>query len=182
VLQWLSNTAPAIWARESESIWAYPTILTATQLSMFVTDHAWVWPACETLHFMGLALVIGNIGLLDFRLLGIEKGMAFGPLNRFVRWAVLGFLINLATGIMFFVGNPAQYVNNVAFGYKLAFMALAGVNVLIFYVSSLARAVEALGPGDDAPLGAKLVAAASLFLWVAVMYMGRMLPYIGNSF
>ena len=57
-----------------------------------------------------------------------------------------------------------------------------GLNVLIFYVSGLARTVEALGPGEDAPLGAKLVAAASLFLWVAVMYMGRMLPYIGNSF
>jgi hypothetical protein len=31
-------------------------------------------------------------------------------------------------------------------------------------------------------MSAKIIAAASLFLWVAVMYMGRMLPYIGNSF
>ena len=156
--------------------------LTATQLSMFVTRHPWVWPACETLHFVGLALLIGNVGLLDLRLLGVEKGMAVIPLNRFIRWGLVGFAINLVTGIVFFVGNPAQYVHNIAFGYKLAFMALAGINVLIFYVSGLARAVETLGPGDDAPLGAKLVAAASLFLWVAVMYMGRMLPYIGNSF
>jgi uncharacterized protein DUF6644 len=156
--------------------------LTATQLSGFVTEHAWVWPACETLHFIGLALLIGNIGLLDFRLLGIVKDMAFVPVNRFVRWAVLGFAINLATGIVFFVGNPAQYVYNVAFGYKLVFMALAGVNVLIFYVTGLSRTVEALGPGDDAPAAAKVIAAASLFLWVGVMYMGRMLPYIGNSF
>jgi hypothetical protein len=156
--------------------------LTATRLSMFVTDHAWVWPACETLHFVGLALVIGNVGLLDLRLLGIEKGMAFGPLNRFVRWAVAGFFINLATGIVFFVGNPAQYVSNVAFAYKLVFMGLAGVNVLVFYASGLARAVASLGPGDDAPLGAKVIAGTSLFLWIAVMYMGRMLPYIGNSF
>src|SRR5438552_112992 len=156
--------------------------LTATELSMFVSEHAWVWPACETLHFIGLALLIGNIGLLDFRLLGIVKDMAFVPVNRFVRWAVLGFAINLATGILFFVGNPAQYVYNIAFGYKLVFMALAGVNVLIFYVTGLSRAVETLGPGDDAPAAAKVIAAASLFLWVAVMYMGRMLPYIGNSF
>ena len=156
--------------------------LTSTQLSAFVNAHAWVWPACETLHFIGLALLIGNVGLLDFRLLGIVKDMAFVPVNRFVRWAVLGFAINLATGIVFFVGNPAQYVSNVAFGYKLAFMALAGVNVLIFYATGLARSVEALGPGDDAPLPVKVIAAASLVLWVAVMYMGRMLPYLGNSF
>jgi hypothetical protein len=156
--------------------------LTATHLSGFVSQHQWVWPACETLHFIGLALLIGNIGLLDFRLLGIVKDIAFAPLNRFVRWAVLGFAINLTTGIVFFVGNPAQYVYNVAFGYKLGFMALAGVNVLIFYAAGLSRSVEALGPGDDAPMPVKVIAAASLFLWVAVMYMGRMLPYIGNSF
>jgi hypothetical protein len=156
--------------------------LTATWLSVFVNEHPWVWPACETLHFVGLALVIGNVGVLDLRLLGFERGMAFLPINKFVRWAVLGFAINLVTGIIFFVGNPAQYVHNIAFGYKLAFMALAGVNVLIFYVSGLSRTLALLGPGDDAPRLAKVIAATSLILWIGVMYMGRMLPYIGNSF
>jgi hypothetical protein len=99
-----------------------------------------------------------------------------------VRWAVLGFVINLLTGIMFFAGNPFQYINNVAFGWKIAFIMLAGINVLLFYVTGVFRKVEALGAGGEAPTSAKIIAAASLFLWVAVMYMGRMLPYIGNSF
>jgi hypothetical protein len=103
-------------------------------------------------------------------------------LSRFVRWAILGFAINLVTGIAFFVGNPFQYIANVAFGYKLAFMALAGINVAVFYATGISRTVQTLGPGDDAPFSAKVVAGASLFLWIAVMYMGRMLPYIGNSF
>ena len=156
--------------------------LTATQLSAFVTGHGWVWPTCETLHFVGLALLIGNVGVLDFRLLGVGKGIPLRPLNRFVRWGVLGFAINLVTGVLFFVGNPAQYINNIAFGYKLAFMALAGLNVLLFYATGLARTVDALGPGDEAPPAAKAIAAVSLCLWAGVMYMGRMLPYIGNSF
>jgi hypothetical protein len=59
---------------------------------------------------------------------------------------------------------------------------LAGINVAVFYVTGISRKVQALGPGDDAPFSAKVVAGASLFLWIAVMYMGRMLPYIGNSF
>jgi hypothetical protein len=156
--------------------------LASTRLSGFVTGHSWVWPACETLHFMGLALLIGNVGLLDLRLLGVAKQLPLVPLSRFVRWAVLGFVINLLTGIMFFAGNPFQYINNVAFGWKIAFIMLAGVNVLLFYVTGVFRKVEALRPGDDAPISAKIIAAASLFLWVGVMYMGRMLPYIGNSF
>jgi hypothetical protein len=131
---------------------------------------------------VGLALLVGNVGLLDLRLLGFEKRLAFPALSRFVRWAVLGFAVNLITGITFFVGSPMQYVHNIAFGYKLAFIALAGVNVLLFYATGLSRSLAALGPGDDAPPSAKAMAAASLLLWFGVMYMGRMLPYIGNSF
>jgi hypothetical protein len=156
--------------------------LAATQMSGFVNEYSWVWPACETLHFVGLALLIGNIGLVDLRLLGVEKRLALAPLSRFIRLAVLGFLINLVTGIVFFVGNPFQYINNVAFGFKIGFIALAGVNVVVFYVTGLNRKVAVMGPGDDAPPLAKIIAATSLFLWIAVMYMGRMLPYIGNSF
>jgi hypothetical protein len=156
--------------------------LTATSLSAFVNNHAWVWPACESLHFVGLALLIGNVGLLDLRLLGFEKRLPIMAVNRFVRWGVLGFAINLVTGIFFFAGNPAQYIHNIAFGWKVAFMALAGVNVLVFYATGMARVVKALGPGDDAPVLVKVIAATSLVLWIGVMYMGRMLPYIGNSF
>jgi hypothetical protein len=161
---------------------AFADWIASTRLSTFVSGHQWVWPACETLHFIGLALLIGNVGLMDLRLLGLAKRLPLAAVSRFVRWAVLGFVINLITGIMFFAGNPYQYISNVAFGWKIAFIALAGVNVLVFYAAGIVREVEALGPDADAPVSAKIIAATSLFLWVAVMYMGRMLPYIGNSF
>jgi hypothetical protein len=156
--------------------------LAATQMSALINEYSWVWPACETLHFLGLALLVGNIGLVDLRLLGVEKRLALAPLSQFIRFAVLGFAINLLTGIVFFVGNPFQYISNIAFGFKIVFIALAGLNVGIFYATGVDRKVAMMGPGDDAPPLAKIIAATSLLLWVAVMYMGRMLPYIGNSF
>jgi hypothetical protein len=156
--------------------------LEATSASRAVTHYSWIWPTCETLHFMGLALLIGNVGILDLRLLGSVKRLPVAPLNRLVRWGVLGFVINLVTGIVFFVGAPSQYVNNIAFMLKLMFMVLAAVNLAVFYLFGVARAVDALGPGEDAPLSAKLIAATSLFLWVGVMFWGRMLPFIGDAF
>ena len=54
--------------------------LASTRLSGFVNGHSWVWPACETLHFMGLTLLIGNVGLMDLRLLGVEKRLPLAPL------------------------------------------------------------------------------------------------------
>src|SRR5262245_26345166 len=87
----------------------------------------WIWPLCETLHFFGLALLVGVVGLLDLRMLGWFKGLPIAPLQRLIPWAIFGFAINLATGFIFFAGNPLQYINNPAFGYKLLFILLAGL-------------------------------------------------------
>ena len=68
-------------------------------------------------------------------------------------------------------------------GYKsireLRNFELAGLNVLYL---TLFDEVWTLGPGDNAPTSAKLVAASQVCLWVGVIYFGRMLPYIGNAF
>ncbi len=166
-----------------EFVQTLATWLHGTRLSWAVAGgYPWIWPACETLHFMGLAVLIGIVGVLDMRLLGIGKGLPIAPLQRLVPTAVAGFVVNLMTGALFFTGDPAQYIHNPAFWYKMLFIVLAGVNVLMFYVTGLARRVDRMGSSEDAPAGAKVVAAISLFLWVGVMYWGRMLPFIGNAF
>jgi hypothetical protein len=162
---------------------AFSTWLHSTRLSWAVAGGIpWIWPLCETLHFMGLALLMGVVSVFDLRMLGMAKGLPLGPLQRLMPWAILGFLINLTTGFMFFAGDPFQYIHNIAFGMKLLFIGLAGVNVILFYVTGLYRHVDNVGAGQDVPVAAKLIGAASLFLWVGVMYWGRMLPFIGNAF
>jgi len=157
--------------------------LHGTKLSWAVAGGVpWIWLLCETLHFMGLALLVGIVGVLDLRMLGMAKELPLGPIQRLMPWAVLGFTINLITGSLFFAGDPSQYIHNVAFAWKLVFIGLAGVNVILFYVTGLYRRVDSVGAGHDVPFAAKLVAATSLFLWVGVMYWGRMLPFIGNAF
>jgi len=164
-------------------IQAFSTWLHNTRLSWAVAGGVpWIWPLCETLHFMGLALLVGIVGVFDLRILGMAKGLPIAPIQRLMPWAVLGFLINLVTGFLFFAGDPFQYIHNVAFAFKLLFIALAGVNVVVFYASGLSRQVDEIGPGYDAPAAVKIVAAASLILWIGVMYWGRMLPFIGNAF
>ena len=164
-------------------IQTFSTWLHGTRLSWAVAGGIpWIWPLCETLHFMGLALLIGVVGVLDLRMLGMAKELPLRPLQRLLPWSILGFAINLITGFLFFAGDPTQYIHNVAFGMKLLFIGLAGVNVMLFYVTGLSRRVDRVGAGEDAPLAAKLAAAASLLLWIGVMYWGRMLPFIGNAF
>jgi hypothetical protein len=155
--------------------------LKSTWLSSFVVENFWVWPASETIHFIGLAILVGVVGAIDLRMLGVAKRLPLVSLHRLLPWGIFGFVINLMTGILFFAGDPFQYVHNPAFQLKMLFILLAGINVLVFYLT-LFHKVEALGAGDDAPLPAKVIAAISLFLWIGVMYWGRMLPFIGQAF
>ena len=164
------------------AVQAFSHWLKTTHLSAFVTHYAWVWPASETLHFIGLAMLIGVVGLMDLRLLGMAKRLPFAPLHKLLPFGIAGFSICFGTGTLFFAGDPFQYIHNPVFWYKILFILLAGANVLVFYASGAFREVEHLGPGEDAPLGAKLIAGASLFLWIGVMYLGRMLPFLGDAF
>lgn len=161
-----------------EPVWVW---IKNSSVSHLVIGVPWIWPACETLHFIGMALLIGVIGAVDLRMLGFLKRLPFAPLHRLLPWGIAGFSINLITGFLFFAGDPYQYKDNIAFWFKMLFIVLAGINVLVFYLIPF-RQVEAMGPGDDAPMSAKVIAATSIFLWFGVMYWGRMLPFIGNAF
>ncbi|MEO8099981.1 MAG: DUF6644 family protein [Acidobacteriota bacterium] len=156
--------------------------LQTTSIAFAMRDYPWLWAGAETVHFLGLAMLIGAIGVLDLRVLGVAKQMPVGPLHQLVPWGIAGFVLNLITGIMFFCADALQYSHNIAFQFKMLFIALAGFNVLYFYVGGVFHKVEALGPGADAPFNAKFVAASSIFLWFGVMYWGRMLPFVGTAF
>jgi hypothetical protein len=145
----------------------------------YVTGEKWMWPTCETLHFVGLSLLMGVVLLIDMRMLGVVKNVSFAALHRLLPWAVLGFAVNLLTGMLFFVGRSAQYTTNPVFQWKMALVILAGVNALYFTVFDETWTLKA---GDDAPVMAKFMAGSALFLWIAILYCGSMLPFLGGSF
>jgi len=151
----------------------------ARTVGAVMTDYQWAWATCETLHFIGLSLLLGVVFLVDLRVLGVMKGVSFASLHRLLPWAALGFGVNVATGMLFFVGIPTQYIHNPSFYWKVAMVMIAGANALYF---TLLEEPWALGPKEDAPLTAKVAAASAMLLWVGVMYCGSMLPFLGNAF
>jgi len=156
-------------------------VLKATALSEAIRGYPWVWPVCETLHFIGLSLLLGVIGLLDLRLLGFIKRVPVPALRALLPYGIAGFAINLVTGTLFFIGAPNQYTNNVAFYYKLAFLVVAGANALYFEVTH-GRHLNDIDTGTASPTAFRVAGAVSLFSWFMVLYWGRMLPFVGNAF
>jgi hypothetical protein len=153
--------------------------LQTASVASFVTGNAWVWPASETLHFIGLCLLFGSVLLVNLRMLGMMKSAPFSTVHQLLPWAMAGLGVNTLTGLLFFVAAPEQYTGNVVFYWKVGLLMVAGANLLYLTVAEQPWAV---GPGDDAPLGSKIVAASAIVVWIGVIYCGRMLPFIGTAF
>lgn len=155
----------------------------STALHAFVQVHEpWVWPLCETLHYLGLSLLLGTVGLFDLRVLGLAKGIPPGTLHRLVPWGVAGYTLNVLTGIVFFSGHPDQYFYNDAFRFKAAFMVVAGINLLAFYGSNLYADMKALPADGKAGFSIRLIGGVSLAMWIGVLICGRLLTFFRPPF
>ena len=144
-----------------------------SKFAELMTASKWWWAFMMDLHFVGLVLLIGTVGILDLRVLGFAKQIPFGPLHRLVPWAMAGFGLNLVTGVLAFTGMDQYYTYDWAFWLKMLAIMLLGLNVAAFYLTGAFESAERMGPGDDAPPLAKFIAGTSLLLWFAVITLGR---------
>jgi hypothetical protein len=161
---------------------AFAAWVTTTELHRFATEVRWVWATLETLHFLGLALLVGTIGVLDLRLIGVARGLPLAPFQRLVPLGVAAFVLELITGVIFFAGAPHQYIYNVAFQMKLIFMAVAGLNILIFYGAGVSSPTFATLAGQAVPRAGRIAGVISITMWIGVMFWGRMLTFFRPPF
>jgi hypothetical protein len=150
----LYNTALSTWLRESESVWAFPTVL--------------------TVHTFGMMLLVGCAWVVDLRLLGVGRTIPLGPLRPLFRIMWAAFWINLATGILLFIADPERKATSLLFGFK---MLLIVINLPL--LRRLERAVYGQNPEPVVVTGsARQLAAASALLWAGTIFTGRLLGYM----
>lgn len=156
-------------------LWLIRTLVSATPVGQFMRQE-WVWPLAESVHFIGLALLVGTVGVFDLRLLGLAPRVPLSALHRLIPWGLLGFALNLTTGLLFLMTEPDQYILNPAFHLKMLFIVLAGANALTFYVTVGA---SALAPqvAVRVPRAAMIIGGVSLSLWAGVIIAGRLLTF-----
>jgi uncharacterized membrane protein len=152
----------------------------STWINSLVMDYPWTWTTLETLHFLGLCLLIGAVLIMDLRLIGFQRVIPLGAVHGLMPVAIVGFAINLITGLGFLFGNPNLYAPNYAFWVKMVLVLLAGLNFLLFFFK-VEPSLTKLDPHAPTPTLAKAVGAASLVFWFGVLTYGRLLPYLGTG-
>ena len=152
----------------------------AANLGGWVHVLPWTWPIAETVHFFGLCLLMGALIVIDLRLLGVNRLLPAISVHDLLPVAYVGFGLNLATGILFYVGDPHRYSPNIAFQLKMLLILLAGLNAL-YYQMKIHPHMDSLDGDAVLPTNVKVVGATSLILWFGVLSYGRLMPYIGTG-
>jgi hypothetical protein len=151
----IENSPFSEWVRTSSSLWAYPGLL-------FV-------------HTLGMATVVGMSAMVDLRLLGFARTLPVAPLERYFPIMWTGFWINSISGAMLLAADATTRVADPVFGVKMVLIALGIVNMVVI------RRVVFRDPNVDhaVPVLGKLLAAASLVLWLGATTAGRLMAYLG---
>jgi hypothetical protein len=154
LLSSLENSGFSTWLKESNSLWAYPMVL--------------------TLHTIGLALLVGANTVLDLRLLGFAPRLPLEELARSFRVMWIGFWVNALSGVMLFAADATTKGATLLFLTKMALVALGVVVIVI-------TRRQVFGNTPDRPrvtTAAKALAATSLLVWIAAIAAGRLMAYI----
>jgi uncharacterized membrane protein len=147
-------------------------------LSVFVEKEInqviWFVP-WQTVHFFGYALIFGTAFAVSLRVLGLWKSVSFESVHRILPLGVFGVTTNVFSGMLILQADSSRYLNEITFVPKIIFITIGGIAVLYYSVSESLWRVKA---GEDAPMGAKWVAALVLLSWIGVILGGRLLPYV----
>jgi hypothetical protein len=152
--------------------------LEGTALSILVRESLYGFQIAVALHILGLTLSVGTLLWFDLRLLGIgwRRCRVSEVYRRLATWLFVGFGLMFVTGGALFTAFATSAYGSLAFRIKMAAIALAGVNALVYHFT----AERAIARWDDAPrppLPARLAGLTSITAWTIVILAGRVMSY-----
>ena len=123
----------------------------------------------ESIHLIGLTLLLGTILMVDLSLLGF--GIGRSPASRIARelrgWTLAGLVIMLVSGPLILSSEAIRCYRTPAFWWKMALLAIA----IIFHFTVHKRVVLEEPPARR--YRARWAACLSLALWTSVALAGK---------
>lgn len=151
--------------------------LEASPFGQAMRQWLWLYPSVETVHIVGIAVLVGSIAILDLRLLGFSRSLPVRRLAAHVLpWSIGSFALILPSGLALFVAHAGDLIANPVFALKVCLILAAGTNAAVLH-AGIFRSAGQWDVDVMPPFAARAAAAASLLLWIAVIACGRLLAY-----
>ena len=143
-----------------------------------IKESSWQFPVIESVHSLAISAMIWPAALVDLRLLGVtmRRRPASMVLGQFLPWVWIGFIVMVLSGVPWFAAEAVKCYKSPFFPVKLALIAIAGLNALIFE-KTVAAGMTSWDESAEIPWRAKLAGGVSLAVWIGVVAMGRGLAY-----
>jgi hypothetical protein len=162
-----------------------------TRIAILVSQTLYGYPLLETIHAIGMALMIGSLGLLNARVLGFRPQLPVLGVGMLLPVAWVGFALNALTGTALFMSLATEFWFSITFRVKMVLVVLAGINAWLLgrmYLQPMRasggrRVGRAPGqtpefaPEPEPELFVKAIAASALVFWFGALVAGRLLAY-----
>jgi putative copper export protein len=143
--------------------------LSTTPPSVYIQNHnAWVIPLIQSIHIVGIAVVLGSVLMINLRILGwagMDQTLRQTS-TRFAPWVTASLYLLLATGILMVIGEPVRELVTFSFWLKMFLVTLSTVIAVNFQ-----RKLRA----DHQPI--KWLALATFVIWACIIILGRLIAY-----
>lgn len=153
--------------------------LASTPPSVFIQEHnAWAIPAIQSVHIVGIGLVMGSVLMIDLRILGLAwTDQTLGQTtSRFGPWLTGSLWLLLVTGLLMVVGEPVRELVTFSFWLKMALVAV-GTVVAVAFQRTLRREERRWDDGASHGGSIKTLAVVTFLVWIAVIFLGRLIAY-----
>lgn len=153
-----------------DRLYPYFLWIEQTHLGHGIRESKWTFTLAEVFHLLGLTLFLGTVLILALRLCNLvlrEKGVA-ETARELMPWSLAGLFLTILTGTLLFTSEATKCWGNVAFRYKVLFLAMA----LPFQFTAL-RSVSRADRQGLPPIVRKITALVAVLLWFGVAMAGR---------
>ncbi len=161
-----------------QSITAFLEMLQASSWAVFIHKKAWAFTTVEVVHVFAVSLVLGTIAIVDLRLLGFASTKRpFAELSKQVLPFTWGaFVLAVIAGSLLFISRATEYFVSPLFWIKMALIAAAGINMVIFEFITV-RDVQKWNLNPTPPPRVRLAGGISIACWVLVVVFGRLIGF-----
>lgn len=154
--------------------------LERTTIGAGVRNSDWLFPVIESLHMLGIVLLVGATGLFDLRLLGrgpFRQQRASRAARQVMPWVWGAFTVMFFTGVLMFTSEATRCYQSWCFRAKMVLLVLTGLNAFIFQFGAYRQVANWDEASLEVPAGARAAAWTSLVLWVLIVFAGRGIAY-----
>jgi hypothetical protein len=154
--------------------------LQATPLSVWIQSVTWIIPFLQSIHIVMIGVVFVSSVMLSLRVLGrVRANEPFGLVwHRFSPWMWVGITVMAATGLPLIIAEPVREFYAISFWVKMALIVTAVAGVTAMHGTLRPVAHDEQGR-PEFPAGAKIVAIATIVIWIGVIFFGRAIAYDG---